>query len=93
MDPNIITVKPLLNSLIICLKCWTIANAPTPSKSDASLTVSGGEIFIYCKRKTKKISAVHSTAWHFWHEDLVKTELSIIVYDKSMGKLIYLSKI
>ncbi len=81
-----------------CLTCWQyqklLSSRPTPSQSDASLTVAVGEgvgVSLCCHREKCKNrwSTVHSIASRFEHEDLVKTNLFITVCEKSKGKAFY----
>jgi len=48
----------------------------------------GGTLCV-ATEKNAKIAAVHSTAWRFRHEGLVKTKLVVKVCEKSKDKAFY----
>jgi hypothetical protein len=45
-----------------------------------------GDSVCATQRKSKKSARVHIIAWHFGHEDFIKTKL---FYEKSMDKKLY----
>jgi hypothetical protein len=75
-----------------------LSSRPTPSQSDASLTVAvggrgwgsrGGGPLCVATEKNAKIAKVHSITSRFGHEDLVKTKLFINVHEKNKDKAFY----
>jgi hypothetical protein len=48
-----------------------------------------GEALCVHTQRNAKTAKVHSIAWHFGHEDLVKTKLLIKVCKKNMDKAFY----
>jgi hypothetical protein len=77
-----------------------LSSRPTPSQSDASLTVAAGGregaprwgASLCCHRENVKIAEVQSITSYFGHEDLVKTKLFIKVHEKNKGKAFYYNK-